>query len=150
MNKFLHEAIKLNESTTDLAQGVFWIVDLDNIYDNDKYCFPICSDADGNIINNNSSYELNAKSGITYNHKLLWERLPKSLTQGHLFDYYPRGRVQINNRKAIIYLNPNINTDEIQKFIIDEFNLYKINGLKKVVFMSDGSEHYKCYLDEEV
>ena len=134
-----------NES---LAQGVFWIIDIDELNNNKKYCFSIQCDADGNIINK-SIYNLNAKSGATYNHELLWRELPKADTFGKAFDYYPRGRVQINNKKATVYLNPNINTDEIKKYIIEEFGLYEKNGLKSIRFISDGSAHYKCYLDEK-
>ena len=144
----IYEALQLEESITDLAQGVFWIVDLENLYNNEDYCFPIFCDAYGNNLSVDSEYELNAKSGTTYNHQALWKKLPKKLTHGQEFDYYPRGRVQIANQKAVVYLNPNINTEDVQKFIIDEFNLSRINGIESIVFNSDGSEHYKCYLDD--
>ena len=145
----IYEALKLEEAITDLSQGVFWIVDLENLDNNEDYCFLIFCDADGNNLRINNEYELNAKSGDTYNHEALWKKLPKSLTFGKAFDYYPRGRVQIANQKAIVYLNPNINTEDVQTFIKNEFNLHTINGLKEVTFKSDGSEHYRCYLDDE-
>ena len=147
-NNYLEQAFELNESLSGLAQGVFWIVDIENMSDNKKYCFPIFSDSNGNILATDGSYALNAKSGTTYNHEKLWDQLPKSYTHNQPFDYYPRGRVQISNGKAIVYLNPNINTVEVQNFIKNEFNLRQINGITKVTFISDGSEHYKCYLDE--
>lgn len=68
-------------------------------------------------------------------------------TQGKQYNYFPRGRVEIQNSKATIYLNPVINNEEVQKFLIDEFHLTKSNGINKIIFHSDGSEHYKCYLD---
>lgn len=141
---YMKEAMQLNESRDDLAQGVFWIVDMDNMENNKRYCFPIYSTPDGDIIS--SEYDLNAKSGITYNHEKLW----KELGNNKPFNYYPRGRVQISNGKANIYLNPNINYDEVIDFIKDEFKLYKSNGINKINIHSDGSSHYKCYLDEEV
>ena len=147
--KELFEALKLEEAITDLSQGVFWVVDLEELDNNEDYCFPIFCDSNGNNISVDNEYELNAKSGNTYNHEALWKKLPKTLTLGKDFDYYPRGRVQIANQKAIVYLNPNINTEDVQNFIKNEFNLYDINGLKDVVFKSDGSEHYKCYLDNK-
>lgn len=130
------------------AQGVFWIVDLEDLDNNKRYCFPIYCDAEGIIINK-SSYNLNAKSGTTFNHELLWAELPEADTLGEPFDYYPRGRVQISNKKAKVYLNPKINTDEIRRFIICEFGLNESSGLESIRFLSDGSEHYKCYLDKE-
>ena len=135
-----------NKNIGNLAQGVFWIVDLEGVWNNEKYCFPIYCDSGGTIIEN-TPYELNAKSGMTYNHELLWAQLPKEDTLGEPFDYYPRGRVQIANKKATVYLNPNINTEEIQQFIVAVFNLHESNGLNKVTFISDGTNHYKCHLD---
>lgn len=138
----IEKNVELNEGRADLAQGVFWIVDLDDIESNRDYCFPIYSDADGNTLS--SDYELNAKSGSTYNHERLWKEL------GHKkpYNYYPRGRVQIANGKATIFLNPNIYTEEIINFIINEFKLYRINGINKVNVVADGSNHYKCFLDK--
>ena len=88
-----------------------------------------------------------AKSGITYNHEKLWSQLPQKLTHGKPYNYYPRGRVQINHGKAIIYLNPNIATEKVKQFLIQEFNLTARNGINKVVINVDGSNHYKCHLD---
>ena len=136
--------LPLNEDA-QLYKGAFWIVDQNNVEKNAKYCFAIPSDCYGNIEAND--LELNAKSGTTYNHEKLWRSLPRSLTLGKAFNYFPRGRVEIQNAKATIYLNPQINTEEIQQFIIGEFNLYRYNGINKVIFHSDGSEHYKCFLD---
>lgn len=137
--------IYLTESS-ELYCGIFWIVDLDNIDNNKKYCFQIPCFSDGTI-NNYNGLDLNAKTGTTYNHEKLWKTLPTSLTHNKAFDYYPRGRVQINNNKAVVFLNPNINTEDVQSFIIHEFNLNQHNGIIKIVFNSDGSNHYKCYLD---
>lgn len=54
-----------------------------------------------------------AKSGKTYNHKLLWDFIKP---RNKPFDYYPRGRVDYNAKgKAIIYMNPNISAEYIDK-----------------------------------
>ena len=141
----LHEAIKvLNEGATDLYKGIFWIVDQDDMDKNRNYCFVIPTNYSGEIV---SDTQLNAKSGSTYNHKRTWENLPDAMKHNKPFDYYPRGRVEISNGKALIYLNPNINTEEVKKFIIQEFHLYDINGITMVRTISDGSSHYRCYLD---
>ena len=128
-----------------LYKGVFWITDLDDIDRNENYCFKIPSDRFGNVVSD--GLDLNAKSGTTYNHEKLWRSLPRKITQGKPFDYFPRGRIEIKNGKATIYLNPLINTEEIQRFLIDKFNLTEANGIDKTVFSSDWSEHYKCFLD---
>lgn len=129
-----------------LYKGVFWIINFEDMSLNKDYCFLIPIDSNGNVDSFNTS--LNAKSGKTYNHERLWNTLPRSMTYRHDYNWFPRGRVEIQNGKATIYLNPNINTDEIRDFIIDEYNLSSYNGIKKIVFHSDGSEHYKCYLDD--
>ena len=82
-------------------------------------------------------------TGSNYNHRLLWESLPKSITCGKPFDYFPRGRVEIRNSKAIVYLNPDINIKEIQAYVVETFGLLDKNGIKSVRFVSDGSNHYK-------
>ena len=135
---------KLVEGATDLYKGIFWIVNMDDIYANDKYCFLIPTDMNGKVA---SSIDLNAKSGTTYNHERTWKMLSSVYTHGKPYNYYPRGRVEIANGKAIIYLNPVINTEEVKRFLTSEFHLYEINGIKSVRMISDGSEHYKCYLD---
>lgn len=46
-----------------------------------------------------------ARSGVTYNHKKLWEQLHGS--RGKPYNYYPRGRVDADNRgQPVIYMSP--------------------------------------------
>ena len=46
-----------------------------------------------------------ARSGVTYNHKKLWEQLHGS--RGKPYNYYPRGRVDADNRgQPAIYMSP--------------------------------------------
>ena len=105
-------------------RGVFWIVD-------DKLlAFPFDETATEGV----------AKSGNTYNHKLLWEYIKPC---NKPFDYYPRGRVEYNSKgKAIIYMNPNID----EKYIDEIKKAFGINT--EVVIRYDYSNHYKCHLDE--
>lgn len=135
---------QLNEDA-ELYKGIFWIPDIDN--PNKDYCFKIYSNADGDTIQD-PELQINAKSGNTYNHKETWKKLPSSLTKNHKYNYYPRGRVEIHNQVAKIFLNGNINIEEIIYFIKKEFNLTLINGIKKVTVIEDNSFHYLCYLDD--
>lgn len=58
------------------------------------------------------------------------------------FDYYPRGRVDINSRgEAVIYMNTNIGKEIIPK-IKTAFGI-----TIEPIIKYDRSEHYKCYLD---
>ncbi len=90
-----------------------------------------------------------AKSGSTYNHKLVWGQLSKSQTHNKPYNYYPRGRVEIYNGVAKIFLNGNINYEDVITFLKHEFNLTPHKGIKKVRIIEDNSFHYLCYLDAE-
>lgn len=65
------------------------------------------------------------------------------MTNGKPYNYYYRGRVEIKNNKATVYINPLANIEEIQKQIIETFNLKNI----KLIFKSDGSAHYQALVD---
>lgn len=142
----MNDQIKQSAKDPGLSHGVFWIADLDDIRNNTCYCFPIPCTPDG--VNTGDTSHLDAKSGTTYNHEKLWSRLPSELTHGMPFDHYPRGRVQIRNGKAVIFLNPNIATDEVKDFLVEEFHLTAANGIKSVSVKADGSSHYRCHLDQ--
>ncbi len=104
-------------------RGVFWIVDGELI------AFPFDEKATHGV----------AKSGNTYNHKLLWEHIKPC---NKPYDYYPRGRVDYNAKgKAVIYMSPHIEQKHIQK-IKAAFGI-----TSEPVIRCDHSEHYKCYLD---
>lgn len=118
--------IKITEAK-DESQGIFWLID------NKIYAFPFVNDS--NYINGI------AKSGNTYNHKLLWNDVrPRGCNKP--FDYYPRGRVVISkNGKITVYMNPNI-SDEYIKDIKTAFGLRS-----EPIINYDYSDHYKCHLD---
>lgn len=107
-----------------IKRGVFWIVE------GKLFTFPF----DENVT------EGVAKSGNTFNHKLLWEHIKPN---NKPFDYYPRGRVDYNARGiAIIYMNPHIE----DKYISEIKTAFGITS--EPVIKYDYSEHYKCYLDK--
>ena len=135
--------MKINEAK-ELYSGVFWILDDQDIYNSKDYCFTIPTEPDGTIIDYTG---LNAKSGLTYNHEKLWNELPRSLTKGKPFNYYPRGRVQIRNNTAYIYYNPNLdNLPDFKSFIMKQFSLND-HTIKNIKWNPDFSQHYRCHLD---
>ena len=130
-----------------LYKGIFWIDDIDNIEASELF-FKIRCDSHGNVENHDPDIDLTSKSGDNFNHEKTWAKLDRKLTHKKSFNYYPRGRVEISNGKAIIYANPNIANDDLKRWCIDKFNLTGFNGIKNVVIRPDFSEHYKCYSDE--
>lgn len=113
-------------SAKELSRGVFWVVD------DELLAFPY---SDEYI----SGY---ANSGLTYNHNKLWPDIkPRGCNEP--YNYYPRGRVDIDNKgRAIIYLNPNIDNSYISN-IKTEFGIVELPIIKY-----DNSAHYRCYLGD--
>jgi hypothetical protein len=134
-----------------LCSGIFWV--LSDSYDLSGYeflPFKIPCDRDGKP-DNTHTIELNSKSGTTYNHKKLWEDEVKNNSKYRPYnrkdyDYYPRGRVEVSNNKATIFLNPHINNHDFINLIKENFGLLSSN-ISEVKIVSDGSEHYQCFLD---
>lgn len=109
-------------------RGVFWLIDdrLLAVPYSDKFQYGV------------------AKSGNTYNHKLVWEYV-KPPKCNKTFDYYPRGRVDFTAKgKPVIYMNANIDASHVPQ-IMDKFGLSEYPTIR-----IDGSDHYKCYLDKEI
>lgn len=108
------------------CRGVFWIID------GKLVSFPFYGDATSGV----------AKSGNTYNHKKLWPDVkPRGCNKP--YNYYPRGRVDIDNKgRVIIYMNPNVSDDMIPS-IGSEFGIRT-----DPIIRYDRSDHYRCYLDD--
>jgi len=126
-----------------LYRGIFWIKDTNSFTSvviktecNSNGFFTIVPD-----------FKLLAKSGTEFNHQAAWSTLPKRETGNKLYNYYPRGRVEIRNSKAVIYANGNIADEKLLKWTINQFNLTKENGIEKVEIKADMSNHYLCHLD---
>ena len=147
------EEIKLSEEVEakQLCSGIFWILsDCYDLSDYELLTFNIPCDPDGNP-NNTHSIVLNSKSGNTYNHKKLWESEVKNNRKYRpynkkSYDYYPRGRIEISNNRAVIYLNPHINKPDFIDIIKQNFGLFPCN-ISEVRIIADGSDHYQCFLD---
>jgi len=137
--------------TKQLCSGIFWILsDSHDFSDYELLIFDIPCDSNGNP-NNTHSIALNSKSGNTYNHKKLWESEVKNNSKYRPYnkkdyDHYPRGRVEISNNRATIYLNPHINKANFIDLIKERFGLFPDN-ISEVRIIADGSEHYQCFLD---
>ena len=84
-----------------------------------------------------------AKSGDTYNHQKLWEHVrPKGCRCA--FDYYLRGRVDINNKgNAVIYMSPHIGSEYLGVILRN----FDVQGACQIRY--DHSRHYHCAMDPE-
>lgn len=122
-----------------MKKGIFWVADFESDHPHLITAAAQC-DADGKSV---SSVEYSSKSKNSFNHKTEWQKLPKTVTKGLPYNYYPRGRVEIKNKRATVFLNPDINTAATVKKIIDFFDLETSNGLISVKIKSDGSKHYQ-------
>lgn len=67
--------------------------------------------------------------------------MPKAITGGNPYNYYPRGRVEIKRNRATVYLNPMLNQEEIIKKITSEFGLANVTD---ITVKCDGSKHYQA------
>lgn len=90
---------------------------------------------------------LSSKSGENFNHEAEWSCLDKHITENHPYNYYPRGRVEIKNKKVTIYINPDINKERILCKVVDAFELMVTDELKCIKIKSDGSNHYRYTCD---
>ena len=128
-----------------MRKGIFWCVDASR--DNPRLItVSVSCDANGDA---DPSTVFSSKSGENFNHKAEWDKLGKSVRNGVAYNYYPRGRVEIRNRKAIIFLNPDINQEHILRLICETFELQLSDDLKEVLVKSDGSRHYQfCQLSD--
>ncbi|MCI8332320.1 MAG: hypothetical protein HFE78_05805 [Clostridiales bacterium] len=110
-------------------------------------CVKVCCDPFGNPI---EQATFSSKSGDNFNHQAEWNNLSKKQTNGKQFNYYPRGRVELKNGKAVVYLNPALNTHDVKIQITEKFGLTKQNGILSVAFKSDGSRHYESLIQFEM
>ena len=99
-----------------IYKGIFWLIE------GELYTKKLECDKSGNVIGDGSG--LNSKSGDNFNHRLTWEGLPKNVTHGKEYNYYPRGRVEM--------------LEELTRlFGLDEIDFVRVKN--------DGSRHYRAY-----
>lgn len=123
-----------------MQKGIFWIKQTNEI---EIIKISAICDLSGKIYVD--SVDFSSKSGENFNHKAEWAKLPKSITEKYSYNYYPRGRVEIKNGRITIYINPDINREDVLEVIIKEFELEEASS--EIRIKSDGSYHYK-YLEE--
>lgn len=112
-------------TTFPMHRGIFWLVD------DTLLAYPF----DGSITQGI------AKSGNTYNHRLLWEALHPC---GKPWNYYPRGRVERSPKGIpIIYMSPHIG----RAWLPDICRAFHLTVTP--IVRLDTSSHYHCYLDDE-
>ena len=116
----------MKEKDIKKSGGVFWLIE-DYIL-----AVPYCEGTVAGV----------AKSGKNYNHRLLWDYVkPKRCNKP--FNYYPRGRVEIDNRdRAVAFMSPHIGEDYIEEIAA----AFKLERIDKIHY--DGSLHYKCIYDD--
>jgi hypothetical protein len=135
-------------SNKTLNKGIFWVItENEKLNDYKLLIYSIPCDIFGNNQENNITFT--SKSGKSFNHEETWKNLlisNKDLGK-HSYNYYPRGRVEIKNSKADIYINPNIQKNNK---IIDEIKInfgLDNNESLEINIKIDGSNHYQCHLD---
>ena len=119
-------------------KGIFWYIPNEHSF----LCVKVACDITGNTVEN---VEFSSKSAGNFNHKIEWEKLQKSNKIKNPYNYYPRGRVEIKNGKATVYLNPVLNNPSVCNLIFKEFGLNNSDIVIRTI--SDGSRHYDYLID---
>lgn len=81
-------------------------------------------------------------------HEVEWKKLKKAgdpRVKGiRYYNDLPRGRVEVIDGKAMVYLHPDLNTQEMIDRISNEFGLHKcMQGLQSIWFINDHTMHYR-------
>lgn len=119
-----------------MKKGIFWCVDTEKPR---LITVSVSCSAEGEAY---ADVEYSSKAGDNFNHKTEWQKFGRDVTGGFSYNYYPRGRVEIKKRRAVIFLNPDLNNEAVLRAILDAFEL---NGadLDAITVKSDGSNHYR-------
>lgn len=121
-----------------LYKGIFWYNPIENALIVKK----VRCDENGTALEDT---DYSSKSGENFNHKAEWARLPKKITGGHPYNYYPRGRVEVKNGKVTVYLHPVLNTPQAEAMIGTQFGYS--DGTVTARTVADGPAHYEYLID---
>lgn len=122
-------------------KGIFWLIK--NADDDDELLsVKVSCDPNGYPL---KSADFSSVSGQNFNYRAEWEKLPRKLTKGKPFDYYPRGRVEIKDRKVTVYCHPSLTQSPYRLMITAEFGVPSATTR----FVADGSIHYQARRDTE-
>ena len=124
-----------------MKKGIFWCKDANSESPELIVVSSVC-DRNGNPAEPTA---FSSKAGENYNHKTEWANLGKRVTGGQPYNYYPRGRVEIRNGKATIFLNPVLDNDAVLIKILIVFELHRSDELRSIEVKRDGSKHYQYH-----
>lgn len=133
-------------------KGVFWVIDGEVVSVRVR-----CDESGTLIMDEDTGYLsvtvkrselLQLAETWSNNHKKIWFTLPRTITHGKAYNYFPRGRVEIRKKKAIIFLNPCLCYEEMIRKIKKEFGLERNTALRDILVKADGSSHYRCYAEK--
>ncbi len=111
--------------------GIFWVID------DELYAFPFYDELPTSQTSGISN------SGLTFNHRRLWEDVAPRKYKNKPFDYFPRGRVEFkSDGTPVIYMSPDIDESYVRD-IKREFGLRQ-----EPVVNYDHSRHYMNHLDD--
>ena len=129
-----------------MFKGIFWcyVICFDfDMYTHNLITVKVHCDGNGNPL---EKADFSSKSGDNFNHRIEWDKLLKKNRNNHPYNYYPRGRVEINKGKIKIYANPVIICDEEAKgMIVKTFELKERE--KEIKWIADNSKHYQYDID---
>ena len=111
-------------------KGIFWFVEGEELVSVKVPCDP-----QGNPL---VPVDFSSKTGENFDHRLEWEKLSPTLTQGKSFDHYPSGRVEIENRKVTVYCHPSLIQSPHRLMITGGFGIPSATTR----FIADRSIHY--------
>lgn len=118
--------------TNGLRKGIFWYINKSIV------SVGVSCDTNGQV---EEICEYSSKSGENFNHKAEWDKMSKTVTENKPYNYYPRGRVEIKNGNATVWLNPSLDREEIIEKIKKEFGLD--TDKIRVIIKPDNSLHYR-------
>ena len=131
-----------------MYKGIFWCYRKEFVLGNEVMSSVIVTpikvkcDIDGNAL---EEVAYSSKSGNNFNHESEWRKLDTKFTKGRPFNFFPRGRIEINAGKIKLFANPTILADEgMMEAVLRSFELSD----QKVTLIADNSYHYK-YLGDE-